>query len=314
MSTQTPSTSTEQTFRSFTVAAASHYAQFRLDYHPTLYNTLLTQHTSSGGKLNTLLDVGCGPGTATRTLGTRFHHAIGLDASEGMIASANELGGTTVSGQPIRFAVSSAEDLSGVADGSVDLLIAATAAHWFNLPAFWARAAQVLKSGGSVGLWTHKGFQFADSVPNVVAIREALSAIRKNQLSGYGRYGNIVSRDLYVNLPMPWSVDPPVSGFDEGSLFRIEWGTGANNALPGDEFFAVGQPDVNMDMFEAMLGTTSLIARWREDNREKVGTEADVVRLQRREIERLLHDAGVESGKESVKGAEEGVLLVVKKA
>ncbi|RYC56903.1 hypothetical protein CHU98_g9313 [Xylaria longipes] len=254
------------------------------------------------------------PGIAARTLSEHFEHVIGLDPSEGMIASAIELGGTTGSGRLIRFAISSAEDMSGVADGSVDLLIAATAAHWFNLPAFWARAAQVLKPGGSVGLWTHKGFQFADSVPNVVAIREAVGAIRKDRLLGYSRHGGTLSRDLDVNLPMPWSVNLLVLDFDEGSLFWIEWGTGANNALPGDEFFAVGQPDVDMDMFEAMLGTTSSIARWREDNKEKVGTKADVVRLQRREIERLLHEPGVEHGKETVKGAEMGVLLVAKRA
>ncbi|KAI0465518.1 methyltransferase [Xylaria cf. heliscus] len=313
MSAQTASTTPEQTFRSFTLAAASHYAEFRLDYHPTLYDTLLKQHTSTGGSLVTLLDVGCGPGTATRTLGTRFQNAIGLDASEGMIASANELGGMAGSGQPIRFSVSGAEELSGVADGGVDLLVAATAAHWFNLPAFWARAAQVVKPGGSVGLWTHKGFQFAESVPNVVAIRTVVGTIRKDHLSGYSRHGSTLSRDLYVNLPMPWSVDPPVLGFDEGSLSRIEWGTGGNNAFPGDEFFAVGQPDVDMDTFEEMLGTTSSIARWKEDNRPKVGTEEDVVRLQRREIERLLHEAGVDNGKEMVKGAEMGVLLVVKR-
>lgn len=141
MSAINPPISPEITFRSFTSADASHYAQFRLDYHPTLYNTLLQQHTSTGGKLDTLLDVGCGPRTATRTLGTRFQHVIGLDPSEGMITSAKELGGTSRSGESIHFAVSSAEVLSGVAEGSIDLLIAATAAHWFDLPAFWARAA-----------------------------------------------------------------------------------------------------------------------------------------------------------------------------
>ncbi|TRX96927.1 hypothetical protein FHL15_002233 [Xylaria flabelliformis] len=265
MSTQTPSMSSEQTFRSFTLAAASNYAEFRLDYHPTLYSTLLEKHISSGGKLGTLLDVGCGPGTAARTLGTHFQHVIGLDPSEGMIASATKLCGTTGSGQPIRFAVSGAEDLSGIEDGSVDLLIAATAAHWFNLPVFWARAAQVLKSGGSVGLWTHKGSQFADSVPNVVAIREAVDAIRRDHLSGYYRHGSTLSRDLYVNLPMPWSVDPPVSGFDEGSLYRVEWGTGAVKAFPGDKFLAGGHPDVDLDTFEAMLALCAMLCgedRW----------------------------------------------------
>ncbi|KAI0549695.1 methyltransferase [Xylaria curta] len=313
MSTQTPSMSSEQTFRSFTVAAASNYAEFRPNYHPTLYSTLLKKHTSSGGKLDTLLDVGCGPGTAARALGTHFQHVIGLDPSEGMIASAIELGGTTGSGRPIRFTVSGAEDLSGIEDGSVDLLIAATAAHWFNLTSFWARAAQVLKPGGSVGLWTSKGSQFADSVPNVVAIREAVDAIQKDHLSGYYRHGSTLSRNLYVNLPMPWSVDPPVSGFDEGSLYRVEWGTGADNALPGDEFLAGGYIEGDLDTFEAMLGTTSTIVRWREDNKEKIGTEADVVRLQRREIERLLHEAGIEKGKEVLRGAEIGVLLMIKR-
>jgi len=55
--------------------------------------------------------------------------------------------------------------------------------------------------------------------------------------------------------------------------------------------------------------------RWREANKDLVGTgtEGDVVQLMRREIERLLHEAGVEEGKEKVKGAGSGVLLVVKK-
>lgn len=106
---------------------------------------------------------------------------------------------------------------------------------------------------------------------------------------------------------------PPVSGFDEGSVYRVEWGTGTNGALPSDEFFAVGQPGVDMGTLEAMMGTTSSVVRWREDNKEKVGTEGDVLRLQRRDIERLLHEAGVENGKETVQGAEIGVLLVIKK-
>jgi hypothetical protein len=52
-----------------------------------------------------------------------------------------------------------------------------------------------------------------------------------------------------------------------GSLCRIEWGTGANTFLLRDEFFAVGQPDIDMDTFEAMMGRTSSTARWREDSK-----------------------------------------------
>ncbi|OTB15098.1 hypothetical protein K445DRAFT_318476 [Daldinia sp. EC12] len=303
----------EVTFRSFTPAEASNYAQFRRDYHPTLYNTVLNRHTSTGGKLDTLLDVGCGPGIAIRALATRFQHAIGFDASEGMIAGAKELGGTSGSGEPIRFEVSTAEDLSGIPDGSIDLITVATAAHWFNMPAFWARAAQVLKPGGSVAIWTYKSARIADTVPNAAAIQAAVDKFQKEHLVEHLLPGSFLSRNLYADLPLPWSGEHPVTDFDKESFSRIEWGTGSENSLPGDQYFAVGEPDMAMDRLEALMGTTSAIKRWREANPEKAGTEEDVVRLMRREVERLLHEAGVEKGKEVIRRAESGVLLVVKK-
>ncbi|KAI0597176.1 methyltransferase [Biscogniauxia sp. FL1348] len=306
-------TSPEKTFRSFTRADASSYAQFRSEYHATLYNTLLKQHTSTGGQLDTLVDVGCGPGTAVRALAPHFQHAIGFDPSEGMISGAKELGGTSGGGEPIRFEVSSAEDLSGIADNSIDLITAATAVHWFNVPAFWARAAQVLKPGGSVGLWTHKGTGIADSVPNAEAIHAALDAIMEEHVAPYMLTGNILSQNLYIDLPLPWALDPAVAEFDKETFLRTEWGTGAEGALSGDEFLAGADLEADMDTMEAMLGTASPIVRWREANKEKVGTEQDVVRLMRREIERLLREAGVEKGKEVVRRAWSGVLLVIKK-
>ncbi|KAI0849304.1 methyltransferase [Daldinia vernicosa] len=303
----------ETTFRSFTPAEASDYAQFRKSYHPTLFNTILNRHTSTGGKLDTLLDVGCGPGIAVRSLGTRFQHAIGFDPSEGMITSAKELGGTSGSGEPIRFEVSTAEDLSEIPDGSIDLVTAATAAHWFNMPAFWARAAQVLKPGGSVALWTHTSAEIADSVPNAAAIQAAVKAFQKEHLAKHTAPGNLLSHGLYVDLPLPWDAEPPVADFDKESLSRIEFGTGNEGALPGDQFFAVGEPEVGLDELEALMGTVSTVKRWREENQEKVGTEEDIARLLRRKVEQLLHEAGVEKGKEVLKRAEQGVLLVVKK-
>ncbi|KAI1632026.1 methyltransferase [Biscogniauxia mediterranea] len=306
-------TSAEKTFRSFTRADASSYAQFRSDYHATLYNTLLKQHTSTGGQLDTLLDVGCGPGIAVRALAPRFQHAIGFDPSEGMISGAKELGGTSGSGEPIRFEVSSAEDLSGIADNSIDLITAATAVHWFDMPAFWARAAQVLKPGGSVGLWTHKVTGVADSVPNAEAIQAVLDTVEKEHVAPYMLPGNLISHNLYIDLPLPWTLDPAVADFDKETFFRTEWGTGAEGALSGGELLAGGYPEVDMDTVEALSGTASPIVRWREANKEKAGTEQDIVRMMRRDIERLLHEAGVEKGKEVVRMSAAGVLLVVKK-
>jgi hypothetical protein len=92
---------------------------------------------------------------AVRDLALHFVHAIGIDPSAGMITTARSLGGVSSSNDPIRFEISSAEDLGPelnppVQSNTVDLIVAATAAHWFDMPKFWHRAAQVLKPGGTL--------------------------------------------------------------------------------------------------------------------------------------------------------------------
>jgi hypothetical protein len=51
---------TEKTFSSYTKDQGANYAKLRRGYHPNLYKTVVDYHTSSGGKLDTLLDIGCG--------------------------------------------------------------------------------------------------------------------------------------------------------------------------------------------------------------------------------------------------------------
>src|SRR5215470_13906762 len=96
---------TEKTFSSYNHEQGKAYAEIRRDYHPSLYQAVINHHTSTGGQLDTLLDIGCGPGTAAQTLAPRFAHAIGLDPSEGMITTARSLGGATSTSEPIRFEV-----------------------------------------------------------------------------------------------------------------------------------------------------------------------------------------------------------------
>lgn len=77
-----------------------------------------------------LLDVGCGPGNATRDLALHFHHATGADPGEQMIVTARRQGGVTMAGEEIQYAVAGAEDLvdvAGVEEASVDLVTAAMA-------------------------------------------------------------------------------------------------------------------------------------------------------------------------------------------
>ncbi|OIW22582.1 S-adenosyl-L-methionine-dependent methyltransferase [Coniochaeta ligniaria NRRL 30616] len=307
--------SREETFRSFTEKQGANYAQNRRDYHPDLYQTIIDHHTSTGGKLDTLLDVGCGPGTATRSLAPRFTHAFGIDPSEGMISTAQTLGGVTATSNPVRFEVSTAEELGSqlsppIQDGSVDLITAATAAHWFDLPGFWKRAAQVLKPGGSVALWTSATMTVSPSTPNYAAVQAAIQNMAK-AVEQYVVSGNRMSHELYAGMPLPWTLPSPVPEFDEASFLRKEWGTGPDSE-PGDRFYVHQQP-ATLDMLEKMLGTTSPITRWREAHPEAAGTERDVVRILRKEIEELFREAGVEQGKELLQGGVSGVLLMVKR-
>lgn len=54
------SPSNEQTFRSYTPSDAELYAQNRQRYSDGLYQKIFDYHTSTGGELGTVVDVGCG--------------------------------------------------------------------------------------------------------------------------------------------------------------------------------------------------------------------------------------------------------------
>lgn len=82
-----------------------------------------------------MLDLGCGPGNATRDIAAYFEDAIGCDAGEAMIGAAREIGGKTKSGRDIIWIVGSGEDFSRleeVGEGSVDLITVAMAVCMTN--------------------------------------------------------------------------------------------------------------------------------------------------------------------------------------
>jgi ubiquinone/menaquinone biosynthesis C-methylase UbiE len=128
MATTTPQAK-DSTFRSYSSAQAKLYAEHRLSYDASIYNAVLSHHASTGGQFGVMLDVGCGPGNATRDVALTFDQAIGVDPGASMIAAAREIGGKTKTGDNIRYEVCGAEEISKVegVEGKVDLLISAMA-------------------------------------------------------------------------------------------------------------------------------------------------------------------------------------------
>ena len=297
----------ESTFRSYGKDESKRYAQLRLAYHPSVYESIVAQHTAAGGKLDSLLDVGCGPGLATRDLAAYFNHATGIDPGESMIEVAQSMDMKTSTSESVAFKLTSAEEMSGIEDNSIDVITAANAAHWFDMPAFWKRAAQVLRPGGSVALWTSGEMVAHSDTPNYVKINEAFKRWQKDYLEAHYQTGNFLVRDQYRSLVMPWDAMPSVEPFDRTSLSRKEW------AL--DEPFHNGQDGpFSLDLFEKMFATSSPVIRWRQAHPEALGTEEDVVRVMKNELAQLLRDAGVPDGKAVLKGASPGIMLMVRKS
>lgn len=305
----------EVTFRSYTDDQGDVYARARPGYRQDLYKIITDYHTSTGGTLGTLLDIGCGAGTATRELGSYFQQAVGLDPSPGMIAAAKSIGGRSVSG-PIRFDVSTDAELGSnisppVADGSIDLVAAATAAQYFDMAAFWASAARVLKPGGTVALWRGSFLHIHPSTPNYRRVQTALNEL----IDEIQRYKNNSSNNggkTFETLPLPWTLPNQVDGFDQGSFSRQVWNEDGK-VLPSEEFFLNHQV-LDLKGMEEYLATVSSTARWRQANPETAGTGRDVVKIFRKNVEDILREAGVEKGDERITAGMSGVLLMVKKS
>ncbi|KAI5628511.1 hypothetical protein C0J50_3001 [Silurus asotus] len=93
------------------------------------------------------VDLGCGTGQNTRLLAPHFQKVVGIDVSECQLEEARAVPGFA----NVTYRSGPAEDLP-FPDGSVDLLTAASAAHWFDAERFLKEAARVLKPNGCIAL------------------------------------------------------------------------------------------------------------------------------------------------------------------
>jgi len=273
-STQEPK---DTTFRVYTSNQAATYAANRGEHPDELNQTIIEYHISTKGSFDTLLDVGCGPGNSTRGFAKFFRTAIGADPSPSMIEQARKLPGN----KSIRFESATSETLDTIPDlarGSVDLLTAGAAAHWFDMSKFWAQAAKILKPGGTVAIWTQASlYCHPETTPNAAKVQEILHWLEFVELEPYRRTGD----KLYKDLPLPWQVDPKVPEFAEEDHLRRVWNEDGK-IEPGERFMR--QKEITLQEFADASATASTVTKWREAHPELVGTEKDCVNVAVRKL------------------------------
>lgn len=142
-------------FKNHFSSASDRYAAFRPAYPPALFAWLAGRCTGH----DMAWDCATGSGQAATGLAPHFRAVVASDASAEQIAHAQ-------GPQNVSFRVAPAES-SGLPDRCLDLLTVAQAAHWFDLPHFYAEARRVLKPGGFIALWGYGRLHLPDGMDDL---------------------------------------------------------------------------------------------------------------------------------------------------
>jgi SAM-dependent methyltransferase len=137
-------------------ATADQYAIYRPSYPMSVVDFL----AGLAPRTEVAWDAGCGSGQFSSRLAERFERVIATDASAGQIAAAKPH-------PKIEYRVAPAE-ASGLSNASVDLAVTAQAAHWFDLPAYYAEVRRVARANAIVALVSYGILSVADDVDPVL--------------------------------------------------------------------------------------------------------------------------------------------------
>ena len=125
------------------------------------------------------------------------------------------------------------------------------------------------------------------SKPNAALVQDAIFRLERKHLPQYELPGNRLSREGYQNVPLPWTVDPPITEFPQAGFSRVDWDRDGHLTDP-DHFF-LGDKQLTLAQIGKRLGTASMVTRWREAHPQQAGTEEDVVNVLVRDLRKTLN-------------------------
>jgi len=172
-------------------ALAARYAAYRPHYPQELVAVLADRCQ----RHDVAWDIGCGNGQLSVALAARFARVIATDPAQAQLDHAER-------DPRVEYQRSLAED-SQLPEASVDLAVAAQAAHWFDWPRFVVEARRVVRPGGLVALLTYRNAELPGD-----AGAELVDFYR--QVEPYWPNGRVHVNNGYRDLVMPWpAVDAP---------------------------------------------------------------------------------------------------------
>lgn len=133
------------------------YIRYRPGYPPQAIDHIVRE--SDLAALSVVADIGAGTGLSARPFLERGMRVVGVEPSGPMREAAREY----LSGFPGFEAVDGTAAGTGLADDSVDLVVAAQAFHWFADETAAAEFRRILRPGGSVALMWNERLLGADA-------------------------------------------------------------------------------------------------------------------------------------------------------
>jgi SAM-dependent methyltransferase len=197
---------------------AGSYARYRPDYPRELFDYLATLTP----RHDIALDCATGNGQAAVGLARHFERVIASDGSVAQLRNAQA--------NPHIVYLCNLAEQPALKDHSVDLAVAAQAAHWFDHARFHPEMHRVLRPDGALAIWTY-GLAFVSPT-----VDEIVRHFYDDVVGPYWPPERRHVESAYRDLPFPWrEITPPQF------QLRLQW---------------------DLDTFLGYIGTWSAVQRY----------------------------------------------------